>query len=186
VEEVKYENKCRDLLRLALDEAVREYVKKTMPTKGNYLVHYDEERKAYGVVIVGEKFQLQNMRNGQWYSNWTCDGISGQVMGSIKVMVHYFEDGNVQLSSQRATSFEQITVLCENDEDRQAFASELVEKIKNKEDEVQLAMNEAYGQLAETTFKKLRRQLPVTRSKIDWAKLSTYKVGDQLGAAGQY
>ena len=156
-----------------------------MPAKGNYLVHYDDEHKLYGIVIVGERFQLQNMRNGQWHSTWAYDCATGQVTGMIKVMVHYFEDGNVQLSSQRSVAFEQPTTFCENDEDRQAFAKELVEKIKNNEDEVQLAMNEAYGQLAETTFKKLRRQLPVTRSKIDWTKLAIYKVGDQLGATGQ-
>lgn len=177
-------HECQDPLRLVLDEMVREYVKKTMSAKGNYLVHYDEEHKLYGIVIVGEKFQLQNMRNGQWYSSWTYDCANGQVAGMIKVTVHYFEDGNVQLSSRRSVTFEQSAMLCENEDDRQAFANDLVEKIKNEEDKVQLAMNEAYGQLAENTFKRLRRQLPVTRSKIDWTKLSTYKVGDQLGATG--
>jgi capping protein alpha len=47
-------------------------------------------------------------------------------------------------------------------------AQELVKQIRAKEDEVQVAVNEAYGQLAETTFKKLRRQLPITRAKVDW------------------
>ena len=41
-------------------------------------------------------------------------------------------------------------------------------------------LNETYGRLSDSTFKVLRRALPVTRSKMDWNSISTYKIGNEL------
>lgn len=172
---------CTDQLRAELCSALRKYLQESLP-RGTFMVHYQEEARAYAIVIVGERFQLQNMRNGQWYSTWTWVRGQDQVRGSIRLMVHYFEEGNVQLGAERQLSLAvaEPTPGGEEDSLEAAMARELVDKIKGREDDVQLAINEAYARLAETTFKKLRRQLPITRAKIDWTKLSSYKVGDQL------
>lgn len=120
----------------------------------------------YAILMVGERFQLRNMRNGQWHSLWTLQvdaatatAVRGQ--GSIRVIVHYFEDGNVQLQAQRQCDFGLEAPVA-------GLARDIVERIRERENEVQLAINESYGQLADSTFKKLRRQLPVTRAKVDW------------------
>lgn len=55
-----------------------------------------------------------------------------------------------------------------------------MEKIRELEFEYQKALNESYAQLAETTFKGLRRTLPVTKTKIDWDKILNYKIGSAL------
>ena len=148
------------------------YAKQVLP-RGRGQAYLDRTSQVYGIVLVGERFQLQNMRNGQWHSTWRAE--RGTVKGTIRAIVHYFEDGNVQLNTHRDVEFAWTP-----SEEAEASAKELVEKIRNCEDEVQLAVNEAYGQLADTTFKKLRRQLPVTRTKVDWDKLASYKIGDQL------
>lgn len=41
-------------------------------------------------------------------------------------------------------------------------------------------MNESYNDLAEETFKGLRRALPLTRNKLDWNKILNYKIGNEL------
>jgi capping protein (actin filament) muscle Z-line, alpha len=55
-------------------------------------------------------------------------------------------------------------------------AAELVRTIARIEKKYQEDLNLSFAALSEGAFKGLRRQLPISRQKIDWYKIGNYRV----------
>ncbi|KAI8855283.1 F-actin-capping protein subunit alpha [Chytridium lagenaria] len=128
------------------------------------------------IVVVDNKYNPNNFWNGRWRSKWTASVGSTELKGEIKVNVHYYEDGNVQLNTTK--SF--VGKLPTSSNDPRAFASYILKEIKKLEGDYQLSLNENYGLLAKTAFKSLRRGLPIKGTKMEWHALSNYKIGNEL------
>ncbi|KAF9908541.1 F-actin-capping protein [Lobosporangium transversale] len=131
------------------------------------------------IAIVHNKYSPSNFWNGRWRSIWQLETTTSQVKGTLKCKVHYYEDGNVQLE----TSKEIDEKLSKTSADpNTAVSRALLDLIATAELKYQTALNESYHEMAENTFNGLRRALPMTRSKLDWNKILTYRIGAELSA----
>ncbi len=85
--------------------------------------------------------------------------------------MHYYEDGNVRLQTTKTLPPTTIA----------ASASEIMKAIARVEKGWQEEMNRGFSRLSEGEFKGLRRQLPVTRQKVEWEKVTSYRAGKEIG-----
>lgn len=88
--------------------------------------------------------------------------------------MHYYEDGNVRLITNKSVSVS----LSGTD------AGKVVREIASTEKKIQEELNRGFGVLSEGAFKALRRQLPVTRQKVEWDKIAGYRLGQDIGGGG--
>ena len=165
--------------RMPLQNEVMSYLTETYPD-GVSAVYgaMEEDEICLTVCIEDHKYNPANYWNGKWRSQWTITfppaGGFAKVAGIFRVQVHYYEDGNVQLLSNKEVN-DSVNIGSAGD-----AATSIVDFIKKAETEYQMAINENYRAMSETTFKALRRQLPVTHSLIDWSKLHGYQVGKDM------
>lgn len=57
----------------------------------------------------------------------------------------------------------------------------IVKEVSAWEKKYQEEVNRAFVELGEGAFKGLRRPLPVTRQKIEWDKVTSYRLGQDIG-----
>ena len=131
------------------------------------------DASSLALLTIANKYSPTNYWNGRWRSTYTYTPSSSTLAGAIKVDVHYYEDGNVRLLTNKEVSLSGVG------------EKDVVRKIAEVERKYQEDLNRAFGALSEGAFKGLRRQLPITRQKIDWDKISGYKLGQDIGGGGR-
>lgn len=144
--------------------------------KSSYGVFPVEDDAQLALVTVANKYSPSNYWNGRWRSSYFYNPSSGSLTGTIKVDVHYYEDGNVRLLTSKDVSVNISSG---------ASASEIVRQVATVEKKYQEDLNKAFGSLSEGAFKSLRRQLPITRQKIEWEKISGYRLGQDIGGGAR-
>lgn len=165
--------------RAALDEELSAYVAAHYKHGASLVVGRTLESGAVSLVacIEDHQFQPKNYWNGRWRSVWSLTvggGGPAELRGVLRVQVHYYEDGNVQLVSSKEVRSPLVAI------GEVAAAKEIVKLVLDAENSYQTAISDNYKTMSDTTFKALRRQLPVTRTKIDWARLVSYTIGKEL------
>ena len=87
----------RGALQTALDAYIGTFYKADDSAAGVYA-----RSGALVVVISSEKPNLRSYWAGRWTSTWSVKwGSNVEVTGEIKIQAHYFEDGNIQLHTNR-------------------------------------------------------------------------------------
>ena len=85
--------------------------------------------------------------------------------------VHYYEDGNVRLLTNKPVAASVSS----------GTGAGIAKEISAQEKRYQEELNRSFTSLSEGAFKGLRRQLPVTRQKIEWDKVASYRLGQDIG-----
>ncbi|GAA5976156.1 hypothetical protein JCM5350_000333 [Sporobolomyces pararoseus] len=128
--------------------------------------------RLFGLYLVGNKYNPNNYWTGRWRSKYEVDYETGKIGGTAMINIHYYEQGNVQLS----TTLHSSAQLSPSPSPEQIIAS-----LKSSEQTFSTSLSSTYSELSDETFKGLRRALPKTRSKIDWNKAGGYRLGAELG-----
>jgi len=166
--------------RAAFDDEAVKYVSEHYPFGATSVYGKQEDGKYKIIVCVSSsKFNPSNFWNGRWRSTWTVvfspGGGNASIHGKMHVNVHYYEDGNVQLNS---TTEKHLTSPVG---DPTATATQAIKAIVKSEQAFHGALDNSYSTMSDTTFKALRRALPITRQKIDWNKIRNYKITAEMG-----
>lgn len=159
-------------LRAAFDAATKQYVEDHYPNGVSTVYAVGDE---IVICIEDHKFQPRNFWNGRWRAEWKIDAKTCDVKGVLRVNVHYYEDGNVQLQSKKEVAKKATAV-------DEGSTGKIMKLIEDAENEYQSAISENYQAMSDTTFKALRRALPITRTKLDWTKIVNYRVGKELSS----
>ncbi|CAH8529910.1 unnamed protein product [Heterobilharzia americana] len=169
--------------RRALEECATVYVNEHFPDGAVSVYALRLHDGARSLVLCIESHFSKHQSTGRWRSEWTFK-LLGQspstefsVHGVIKVQTHLYEEGNVQLISSKEVDFVVSGSVPKE------FARESMKRIKDADYAYQVAVGENFKTMSDTTFKALRRQLPLTRSKLDWNKIITYQIGSELSRA---
>jgi len=157
-------------VRANIDDQVQQYVNDHYPSGGATVYGSGSD---ITVAISSSRFNPNNFWNGRWRSVWSCkvSGSKVTLNAHIQVNVHYYEDGNVQLNTEfkKTVSADGGAKIGEN----------IVKVIKRTETDFQNALDHSYTTMGDTTFKALRRVLPITRQKVDWSKINNYRIGSE-------
>jgi len=151
--------------RGAFDVAAYEYVQEHY-INGGVTVYGGKKNGQTNITICisSSKFNPNNFWNGRWRSIWHATVSGGKITlsGNMRLQVHYYEDGNVQLVSNTDKSGSA------NGSDAKSAAAATLKQIARIEAEFQEALNQSYNVMGDNTFKALRRMLPITKKMMDW------------------
>ncbi|XP_078440973.1 subunits of heterodimeric actin filament capping protein Capz superfamily isoform X4 [Wolffia australiana] len=174
-----------EAFRASLDAEICKYADETY-SRGNCAVYCTRGKEVEGpgasfeltVVISADRQSPQNFCNGSWRSIWTVEFKDDlqivDLRGKLQVDAHYFEEGNVQLDTNHECK---DSTIFQSPEDSAVAVTSI---IRHHETEYMGSLEISYFHLPDTTFKDLRRKLPVTRTLFPWRSASQFSLTREI------
>jgi len=162
-----------DGLRIALEKATGAYIEEHHDKYGKYAVTKSGDE--YCISVHANRARSDNFTSGTWLVKGVLKPVGEGFNLSLEnvVSVHYYEDGNVQMNSATKDEFK----ISKGDEDN--VAGETLGALNKFVVNYHSKISDYYMKMQDSTFKLLRRQLPITKSKIDWDKLQVYTLAKE-------
>jgi hypothetical protein len=168
--------RCEDMsggsshsLASSLQDKLSKYQEKTYCNKGvtAKVCLEDGDGNTLKVHTYAEKLDLPNQYTGYWKAAWLIDGTS--ISGEAQIRTCSYEDGNNQLTLTK--SFDAVTVEPSSPKDQPdeapTLAQGIVDQILTWEHEV-LGILGSMHETSSSQLKRIRRVLPITRTKMKW------------------
>lgn len=166
-------------LRKAVEDALDTYVSSNYSdaTYGVYHTVEDGDKNLLAVCINSTQAKHSAMWGGRWKSTWLIELADGKcaVDGKVEIEAHFYEAGNISFKCPKEF---QATVNLQDDE--KAFAKSVITVIQNSEAKLINEIDDCFVRLKDSTFKNLRRKLPISRTLINW---DTFALQGNIGKA---
>jgi capping protein alpha len=170
----------QEAAREAMQTAMEEYMA-TQYTEGGATAAVYEKGNDLVIVLSGSKANLRSYWSGKWRSEWHVDLKTKTCSGKVRIVIHYFEDGNVQLDQTKDIA---KTAISSKGSDDKAFADGVRALIASSESAIQETFEEMYQNMSVETFKDMRRILPIAKTKMDWTG-AQLKLASTMGKGKQ-
>ncbi|KAK1222554.1 F-actin-capping protein subunit alpha [Marasmius sp. AFHP31] len=174
-------NENSEPLRAALEKSTITYLTTHFHDGVSSVFASRDTGSVFTLQIVANKYNPTNFWSGRWRSEYIINMDDNTIKGRISVNVHYYEQGNVQLSTTHTISIPLTSAIVTSPPTN--AASKIVALIETEERNYQNSLSDSYHEMSEKTFKSLRRALPLTRQKLDWDKVLGYKLGAELSSS---
>ena len=142
------------------------YMKNSYPYGTCAVYSTSSSGNGIAICISSTVYKPRSYWSGRWTSEWVLTDKSS-LKGKCAVATHYYENGNVQFRSNREFVVKDLGVK-DKSEEASAIAQAVKRCISEEEFGYQEDLEESLRDFSETTFKKLRRQLPLTQLTFPW------------------
>jgi len=161
--------------RASVQKSVDHYVSTSFKPGKVVGTVYGADTGVLTICVSAKNVNLANFWSGSWRSVYHLSVAkkgSQELKGNIKVQVHYFEDGNVQLH----TNFDRTVTVNVGSEDE--TGKEVSKALNKVESDFQSNLEEMYVNMHRTTFKSMRRFLPINRMPMTWSSAAHSLAGE--------
>ncbi|XP_043820975.1 F-actin-capping protein subunit alpha-3 [Dromiciops gliroides] len=157
-----------ECLRMVVSYALKIYVSKHFPSGNCNVLRKTIRGKEFLIACIEDHhYKASDYWNGLWKSKWifSITPFLTQVIGSIYVKAHFFKQVNFHLDINKDVQD------CLDVVNQAQLAVSFAKFVEEQENKFQTAVLQELQDLEVSLKRILRRDLPVTRTHIDWQRI---------------